>query len=566
MSEVNELLTTYSNFANEAITQLTELQQSIEQFQQLEGFTGQAAASAKAYMGEVHDTIIQNFILLIANIEVTFKNMVQEFESSVDNNKEAIIRTDHFYDLKDTFRQHNHHFLDIHHDLLATIQKVSDIVSLSQPNPARVEEMYYNVNVEISNRDLDVEAFDSMNRDKMDANFDLLNSITNAMNQIKSSISTPSGIKYNVGEITSSSWGGKLFDAEARASSQLIEQLEISERNAELAKANEPEKSFIEKIGKGIWDGAGQAIGDTFEGIVALGDWETWENIGHAVTNLDETIPNMWHALSESFKRDIINGDAESRAKWLSYGVVQGTLGVLGDKGISKVGTAAKGLSATADMASVANRFNTGNRLAFAGIDSYNFGWGREALKDRLLPFQYTKVERVDGSGLTQSKVEKVDGGTKGTVKSGRLDVKDFTKEILKTKPMNSPIPEKWYKKGGDISIDDNGTWTYTNKSGISVSYPNGYPDFRPYMHPNVEPVTIEVHSPKNNPKDFENANKEAKLTKDTDPPIIDIRKPPEGYTWHHHEDGKTMMLVDEDIHREFRHIGGQSKVNGKNQ
>ncbi|WP_252298210.1 hypothetical protein [Peribacillus frigoritolerans] len=25
------------------------------------------------------------------------------------------------------------------------------------------------------------------------------------------------------------------------------------------------------------------------------------------------------------------------------------------------------------------------------------------------------------------------------------------------------------------------------------------------------------------------------------------------------------MKLVDEDIHREFRHIGGQSKVNGKN-
>ncbi len=24
-------------------------------------------------------------------------------------------------------------------------------------------------------------------------------------------------------------------------------------------------------------------------------------------------------------------------------------------------------------------------------------------------------------------------------------------------------------------------------------------------MHPNVEPVKIEVHSPKNNPKDFEN-------------------------------------------------------------
>ncbi len=43
-------------------------------------------------------------------------------------------------------------------------------------------------------------------------------------------------------------------------------------------------------------------------------------------------------------------------------------------------------------------------------------------------------------------------------------------------------------------------------------------------MHPNVEPVKIEVHSPKNNPKDFENANIEAKLSKDTDPPIFDIK------------------------------------------
>ncbi|MFB1050041.1 HNH endonuclease [Paraliobacillus sp. JSM ZJ581] len=154
---------------------------------------------------------------------------------------------------------------------------------------------------------------------------------------------------------------------------------------------------------------------------------------------------------------------------------------------------------------------------------------------------------------------------TKGTGNGNKLKIEDFTKEILEIKPMNSPIPEKWYEKGGSISIENNGTWTYTNKSGASVSYPNGYPNFTPFMHPNVKPVKIGVHSPKNNPKDFENANKAARLTKDTDPRIIDIRRPPDGYTWHHHEDGKTMMLVDEDIHREFRHIGGQSKVNGKN-
>ena len=34
-------------------------------------------------------------------------------------------------------------------------------------------------------------------------------------------------------------------------------------------------------------------------------------------------------------------------------------------------------------------------------------------------------------------------------------------------------------KKGGEIKIDENGTWIYTNKDGIKVAYKNGYPDFK---------------------------------------------------------------------------------------
>ncbi|MED4013006.1 HNH endonuclease, partial [Priestia aryabhattai] len=151
-------------------------------------------------------------------------------------------------------------------------------------------------------------------------------------------------------------------------------------------------------------------------------------------------------------------------------------------------------------------------------------------------PKALEKVEKPDSKANVEGVYDQ-EAVAKGTVKGNKLKIEDFTKEILETKPMNSPIPEKWYKKGGSISIENNGTWTYTNKSGTSVSYPNGYPDFTPFMHPNVKPVKIEVHSPKNNPKDFENANKAARLTKDTDPPIIDIRRPPDGYTWHHHED-----------------------------
>lgn len=150
--------------------------------------------------------------------------------------------------------------------------------------------------------------------------------------------------------------------------------------------------------------------------------------------------------------------------------------------------------------------------------------------------------------------------------KGRKLNLEDFTDQILKTKPMNSPAPEKWLgKKGGSIFIDDNGTWTYMNKEGQSVSYPNGYPDFSEYTHSTVQPVEIEVARPKNPQADFKEANEKAGLSKDSDPPVPAINKPPDGYTWHHHQDGKTMILVDEDVHREFRHIGGQSTINGKN-
>jgi LXG domain of WXG superfamily/Pre-toxin TG len=252
MREVNELYIAYSQFANETITQLTELQKSIESFQQLEGFTGQAAASAKAYMSEVHGAIIQSFMLVLSDIQVTFTNMIKEFENSVDNNKEAIIHTDHFIDLKKDFRQHNHQFLDIHHDLLQTIQQVSDIVCLNRPNSTRIEEMYYNMNTEISNRDLDVEAFDSMNRDKMNASADLLQSITNSMNEIKASISTPTGIQYTLGDIATSSWGARLGDTARPVSKQLDEQLEIMKENVEIAKANAPEErnGFVDFLGE----------------------------------------------------------------------------------------------------------------------------------------------------------------------------------------------------------------------------------------------------------------------------------------------------------------------------
>lgn len=166
------------------------------------------------------------------------------------------------------------------------------------------------------------------------------------------------------------------------------------------------------------------------------------------------------------------------------------------------------------------------------------------------------------GGKVAPKVVDKVGDLGKGTGKSN-LEV-HFTKEQLATKPSYSPAPEKWTKKGGTVKIDEKGTWVYTNKKGQTVRYPDGYPDFTPYSHPTVKPVEIDIASPTNRPLDYKNANKKAGLNKDSDPPVSSLNEAPEGYTWHHHQDGKTMILVDKKVHREFTHSGGVSNVNGK--
>ena len=41
----------------------------------------------------------------------------------------------------------------------------------------------------------------------------------------------------------------------------------------------------------------------------------------------------------------------------------------------------------------------------------------------------------------------------------------------------------------------------------------------------------------------------------------VGYKETPDGYTWHHHEDGKTMELVPKDLHDAIKHTGGASKL-----
>ncbi|MDI1429801.1 HNH endonuclease [Polyangium sorediatum] len=72
---------------------------------------------------------------------------------------------------------------------------------------------------------------------------------------------------------------------------------------------------------------------------------------------------------------------------------------------------------------------------------------------------------------------------------------------------------------------------------------PEGYPDFKAA---GVVKKEVKINQTGNRRADDRLANKEAGLT-----------ETPEGYTWHHHQDGKTMQLVPKDIHGATGHTGG---------
>lgn len=110
-------------------------------------------------------------------------------------------------------------------------------------------------------------------------------------------------------------------------------------------------------------------------------------------------------------------------------------------------------------------------------------------------------------------------------VKSEGSRIKDSV-----NKPKNSPNPTKWQKKGGEIKIDENGTWIYTNKDGIKVAYKKGYPDFK---RAGLVEQEVDINSFNDYYTDFKKADAFAERKKRIE------------NTWHHHEDGKTMQEVN---------------------
>ncbi|WP_242226480.1 T7SS effector LXG polymorphic toxin [Bacillus cereus group sp. BfR-BA-01358] len=119
------------------------------------------------------------------------------------------------------------------------------------------------------------------------------------------------------------------------------------------------------KMWEAIQRGSGKAIGDEIESAIALSNMDigTFINVTYALFHLDETTKNMWHAFSNKIKRDMIEGDAESRTELTTYGLTQIATTILGDRALNKVGHITKGAKASSGVSTFANAVKLAKEL-----------------------------------------------------------------------------------------------------------------------------------------------------------------------------------------------------------
>ncbi|KIV73186.1 Putative toxin component near putative ESAT-related protein, repetitive [Bacillus mycoides] len=263
--------------------------------------------------------------------------------------------------------------------------------------------------------------------------------------------------------------------------------------------------------------------------------------MGNAALHPIDTLSTMYNVLSDSFINDVINGDAESRAKWGSYALTQVGLGLIGDKGLSKaskLGQVGKVTKLTKNkiqqsVSHITSNLQMGDRFAYVSESGMRFGSDMpdfRQVEEKLSTHQFAK-----GEG----------GSVKGA--NNASEISKLTKEQLATKPSYSRDPVKWMKKGGKIEIDTEGVWTYTDWEipPNKVTYTDGFPDFKSAGMVKQE---VPIGKFKKYDQDFAIADELA-----PNGPKLDEN------TWHHHQDLTTMQEVNKKMHRRFTHMGGMS-------
>ncbi|MDM5293215.1 T7SS effector LXG polymorphic toxin [Peribacillus simplex] len=199
---------------------------------------------------------------------------------------------------------------------------------------------------------------------------------------------------------------------------QYVMQLEASKQTADITKG----------IGVGLYDVGKDFVTGVWDFVTDPG--ETVEGVANSIMHPIQTYKYISKSISDSYERDMVNGDAYSRAHWVSYALGTVVTSVVGTKGagaVTKTGVATtkaaavKGVTKAKELISIPNLlpYNPKNQLSLAGGVPYNVVNGT-GLKEQLISM--AKVES-EISGKVKPVSDYLDGiGEAGNVNAIKMN------------------------------------------------------------------------------------------------------------------------------------------------
>ncbi|MEB2493889.1 T7SS effector LXG polymorphic toxin [Peribacillus frigoritolerans] len=181
---------------------------------------------------------------------------------------------------------------------------------------------------------------------------------------------------------------------------QYVMQLEAAKQTADIAKG----------IGVGLYDVGKDFVTGVWDFVTDPG--ETVEGVANSIMHPIQTYKYISKSISDSYERDMVNGDAYSRSHWVTYALGTVVTSVVGTKGagaVAKTGiattkaAAVKGATKAKELATIPNLlpYNPKNQLSLAGGVPYNVVNGA-GLKEQLITMAKVESE-VSGRGTGNS-------------------------------------------------------------------------------------------------------------------------------------------------------------------
>ncbi|KOR87418.1 hypothetical protein AM233_19835 [Bacillus sp. FJAT-22058] len=182
---------------------------------------------------------------------------------------------------------------------------------------------------------------------------------------------------------------------------QYVMQLEAAKQTADIAKG----------IGVGLYDVGKDFVTGVWDFVTDPG--ETVEGVANSIMHPIKTYKYISKSISDSYERDMVNGDAYSRSHWVTYALGTVVTSVVGTKGagaVAKTGVATtkaaavNGVTKAKELISIPNLlpYNPKNQLSLAGGVPYNVVNG-VGLKDQLISMAKVESE-VNGRGIDNVK------------------------------------------------------------------------------------------------------------------------------------------------------------------